>query len=112
MDEVPVRIVQLSDEQALEWQLIEFSTVVGKSFSLPLCTWHVVYLIDVPGLPQFGYNGLPQPRAMACGPDSRFSSTGNPRADSIEFPTGNFAYCIVSGLATRTMLQLIPLRRA
>ncbi|MGB8989050.1 MAG: ParB N-terminal domain-containing protein [Candidatus Sulfotelmatobacter sp.] len=25
MDEVPVRIVQLSDEQALEWQLIENS---------------------------------------------------------------------------------------
>jgi ParB family transcriptional regulator, chromosome partitioning protein len=25
MDEIPVRIVHLSDEQALEWQLVEFS---------------------------------------------------------------------------------------
>jgi len=31
MDEVPVRIVQLSDEQAIEWQLVELS-IVGKSF--------------------------------------------------------------------------------
>jgi hypothetical protein len=30
MDEVPVRIVQLSDEQAIEWQLIELSIVVKR----------------------------------------------------------------------------------
>jgi ParB family chromosome partitioning protein len=30
-EEIPVRIVQLSDEQALEWMLIELS-IVGKSF--------------------------------------------------------------------------------
>jgi hypothetical protein len=43
MDEVPVRIVQLSDEQALEWQLIELS-IVGKSFLCLYATWHVVYM--------------------------------------------------------------------
>jgi ParB-like nuclease domain len=43
MEEVPVRIVQLSDEQALEWQLIELS-IVGKSFLCLYATWHVVYM--------------------------------------------------------------------
>jgi ParB/RepB/Spo0J family partition protein len=43
MDEVPVRIVQLSDEQAIEWQLVELS-IVGKSFLCLYATWHVVYM--------------------------------------------------------------------
>jgi hypothetical protein len=43
MDVVPVRIVQLSDEQALEWQLIELS-IVGKMFLCLYATWHVVYM--------------------------------------------------------------------
>jgi ParB family transcriptional regulator, chromosome partitioning protein len=43
MGEIPVRIVQLSDEQALEWQLIELS-IVGKSFLCLYATWHVVYM--------------------------------------------------------------------
>ena len=43
MDEVPVRIVQLSDEQAIEWQLIELS-IVGKSFLCLYATLHVVYM--------------------------------------------------------------------
>jgi ParB family chromosome partitioning protein len=43
MNEIPVRIVQLSDEQALEWQLIELS-IVGKSFLCLYATWHVVYM--------------------------------------------------------------------
>ena len=41
MDEVPVRVVQLSDEQALEWQLIELSVVV-KSFLSAFAIPHVV----------------------------------------------------------------------
>jgi hypothetical protein len=43
MDEVPVRIVQLSDKQALEWQLIELS-IVGKSFNCLHVGRHVVYM--------------------------------------------------------------------
>jgi ParB family chromosome partitioning protein len=43
MGEIPVRIVQLSDEQAVEWQLVELS-IVGKSFLCPYATWHVVYM--------------------------------------------------------------------
>ena len=43
MDEVPVRIVLLSDEQALEWQLIELS-IVGKIFLCLYATLHVVYM--------------------------------------------------------------------
>jgi ParB-like chromosome segregation protein Spo0J len=43
MAEIPVRIVQLSDEQALEWQLVELS-IVGKSFLCLYATWHVVYM--------------------------------------------------------------------
>jgi ParB/RepB/Spo0J family partition protein len=43
MNEIPVRIVQLSDEQALEWQLVELS-IVGKSFLCLYATWHVVYM--------------------------------------------------------------------
>ena len=68
LTELPVRIVQLSDEQSLEWQIIELS-IVGKSF---LCLYATsarrLYVIDVPGLPQIaGYNGMPPPRAMECG---------------------------------------------
>jgi ParB family chromosome partitioning protein len=40
---VPVRIVHLSDAEALEAQLIELSTV-GKSFLCLYATWHVVYI--------------------------------------------------------------------
>ena len=39
----PVRIVQLADEQAVEWMLIELS-IVGKSFLCLHATWHVVYM--------------------------------------------------------------------
>jgi len=68
LTELPVRIVQLSDEQSLEWQIVELS-IVGKSF---LCLYATsarrLYVIDVPGLPQIaGYNGMPRPRAMECG---------------------------------------------
>jgi hypothetical protein len=67
-EEIPVRAVQLSDEQALEWTLVELS-IVGKSF---LCLYATsarrLYVIDVPRLPQnAGYNGIPRPRAMECG---------------------------------------------
>ncbi len=53
MDEVPVRIVQLSDEQALEWQLVENSQRVDvhpyviyswQDFSLSLCDPYVAYM--------------------------------------------------------------------
>ena len=65
---VPVRIVNLTDAEALEAQLIELS-IVGKSF---LCLYATsarrLYVIDVPGLPQIaGHNGTPPPRAMECG---------------------------------------------
>ena len=65
---VPVRIVNLTDAEALEAQLIELS-IVGKSF---LCLYATsarrLYVIDVPGLPQIaGYNGMPPPLAMECG---------------------------------------------
>lgn len=43
MDEIPVRIVQLSHEQALEWQLIELS-IVGKSFHCIHGARHVLYM--------------------------------------------------------------------
>ena len=43
MEELPVRIVQLSDEQALEWQLAELS-IVGKSFLCFHAARHVVYM--------------------------------------------------------------------
>ena len=43
MDEVPVRVVQLSDEQALEWQLVELS-IVGKSFRCLHAVLHIVYM--------------------------------------------------------------------
>jgi len=47
-EEIPARIVQLSDEQALEWMLVELS-IVGKSY-LCLCTTSArrLYVIDVP----------------------------------------------------------------
>jgi ParB family transcriptional regulator, chromosome partitioning protein len=43
LTELPVRIVQLSDEQSLEWQIIDLS-IVGKSFLCLYATWHVVYM--------------------------------------------------------------------
>jgi ParB family chromosome partitioning protein len=43
LTELPVRIVQLTDEQSLEWQIIELS-IVGKSFLCLYATWHVVYM--------------------------------------------------------------------
>jgi ParB family chromosome partitioning protein len=43
MDEVPVRIVQLSEEQAIEWQLVELS-IVGKSFLCLHAARYVVYM--------------------------------------------------------------------
>jgi ParB-like chromosome segregation protein Spo0J len=68
VDSVPVRIVNLTDAEALEAQLIELS-IVGKSF---LCIYATstrrLYVIDVPALPKIaGYNGMPPPRAMECG---------------------------------------------
>jgi ParB family chromosome partitioning protein len=65
---VPVRIVNLTDAEALEAQLIELS-IVGKSF---LCLYATsarrLYVIDVPGLPQSaGYNGVPPLPARECG---------------------------------------------
>jgi ParB-like chromosome segregation protein Spo0J len=66
---VPVRIVNLTDAEALEAQLIELS-IVGKSFlCLHATSARRLYVIDVPGLPQIaGYNGTPPPpRAMECG---------------------------------------------
>ena len=40
---VPSHIVELTDAQALEWQLIELS-IVGKSFLCLYANWHVVYM--------------------------------------------------------------------
>ena len=40
---VPVRIVNLTDAEAIEAQLIELS-IVGKSFLCLYATWHVVYM--------------------------------------------------------------------
>ena len=40
---VPVRIVHLTDAEALEAQLIDLS-IVGKSFLCLYATWHVVYM--------------------------------------------------------------------
>jgi ParB-like chromosome segregation protein Spo0J len=40
---VPVRVVNLTDAEALEAQLIELS-IVGKSFLCLYATWHVVYM--------------------------------------------------------------------
>jgi ParB family chromosome partitioning protein len=42
-EEIPVRIVQLSDEQALEWMLVELS-IVGKSFRCLHAVLHIVYM--------------------------------------------------------------------
>ena len=65
---VPVRVVNLTDAEALEVQLIDLS-IVGKSFLCLYATWaRRLYVIDVPSLPQIaGYNGMPPPRAMECG---------------------------------------------
>ena len=43
LTELPVRIVQLSDEQSLEWQIIELS-IVGKSFLCLHAAQYVVYM--------------------------------------------------------------------
>jgi ParB/RepB/Spo0J family partition protein len=43
LTELPVRIVQLSDEQSLEWQINELS-ILGKSFLCLYATLHVVYM--------------------------------------------------------------------
>jgi ParB family transcriptional regulator, chromosome partitioning protein len=40
---VPVRIVQLTDAEALEAQVVELS-IVSKSFLCLYATWHVVYM--------------------------------------------------------------------
>jgi ParB family chromosome partitioning protein len=42
-EEIPARIVQLSDEQALEWMLVELS-IVGKSFLCLHAMRHIVYM--------------------------------------------------------------------
>jgi ParB family chromosome partitioning protein len=42
-EEIPVRVVQLSDEQALEWTLVELSTV-SKSFLCRHAARYVVYM--------------------------------------------------------------------
>ena len=73
-------------------QLIELS-IVGKSF---LCLMRPGTSFICNRRARLTSNcwiqhGLSPPRSMACGPDSQY--TGNPPADSIEFPTGNFAYC-------------------
>ena len=43
LSEIPTRVVSLTDEQALEWQLIELS-IVGKSFLCIRAARHVVYI--------------------------------------------------------------------
>ena len=42
-EEIPVRVVQLSDEQALEWTLIELS-IVGNCFLCFHAARHVFYI--------------------------------------------------------------------
>ena len=42
-EEIPVRIVQLSDEQVFEWMLIELF-IVGKSFRCFHVVLHIVYM--------------------------------------------------------------------
>jgi len=42
-EEIPVRVVQLSDAQALEWMLVELS-IAGKSFRCLHAVLHVVYM--------------------------------------------------------------------
>jgi ParB/RepB/Spo0J family partition protein len=42
-EEIPVRVVQLSDEQAPEWMLVELS-IVGKSFRCLHAVLHIVYM--------------------------------------------------------------------
>jgi hypothetical protein len=72
---IPARIVEIDDAQGVG---VAACRVIysWQEFSLPLCDLaRRLYVIDVPGLPQIaGYNGLSPPRAMACGPDSRFST--------------------------------------
>jgi hypothetical protein len=43
LTELPVRIVQLSDEQSLEWQIVELS-IVDKCFHRLHATLHVAYM--------------------------------------------------------------------
>ena len=40
---IPARIVEIDDAQALEWQLVELSTV-GKSFRCLHAVLHIVYM--------------------------------------------------------------------
>src|SRR5258707_14913631 len=42
-EEIPVRVVQLSDAQALGWMLVELS-IVGKSFRCLHAVLHIVYM--------------------------------------------------------------------
>jgi ParB family chromosome partitioning protein len=42
-EEIPARIVQLSDEQALEWMLVELS-IVGKRFLCLHAMRHIIYM--------------------------------------------------------------------
>jgi hypothetical protein len=98
---VPVRIKQMSDAEVLEAQLVKLS-IVGKSF---LCLYATLarrlYVIDVPGLPQIaGYNGLSPPRAMACGPDSRFSTLVIRHRIQSNSPRETLLTVVISGLAT------------
>jgi hypothetical protein len=74
LSEIPTRVVSLTDEQAIEWALIELS-IVGKSFLCLYATWaRRLYVIDVPGLPQIaGYNGMPPVQWNAVS-DSRFGA--------------------------------------
>ena len=68
LEQVPVRVVSLSDAACVEAQLLELS-IVGRSFlCLDANSARCLYVIDVPGLPQIaGYSGMPPPRAIECG---------------------------------------------
>jgi hypothetical protein len=73
-----------------------------QEFSLSLCDLaRRLYVIDVPGLPQIdGYNGLSPPRAMACGPDSRFSTLVIRQRIQSNSPRETLLTVVISGLAT------------
>ena len=60
-----------------------------------------LYVIDVPGLPQIaGYNGHPQPPAMACGPDSRFGTLAIRHRIQSNSPRETLLTVVISGSAT------------
>jgi hypothetical protein len=73
-----------------------------QEFSLPLCDLaRRLYVIDVPGLPQIaGYNGHPQPRAMACGPDRRFGTLVLRHRIQSNSPRETLLTVLISGSAT------------